>query len=94
LQGNWKFLTKNSSRKKCDHDNWKFKHGVDLLIPNETELELLSGTPLHTEADIVAASRGLIDRGVKAVIVTLGEKGCIYVNFEGFRVIRTGEFTP
>jgi ribokinase len=58
---------------------------VDLLIPNETELEFLSGTPLHTEADIVAASRRLIDRGVKEVIVTLGEKGCVYVNSELFR---------
>jgi ribokinase len=58
---------------------------VDLLIPNETELEFLSGDPLHTEADIVAAARRLIDRGVKEVIVTLGEKGCIYVNFEGSR---------
>jgi ribokinase len=58
---------------------------VDLLIPNETELEFLSGTPLHNEADIIAASRGLIDRGVKEVIVTLGEKGCMYVNSEGFQ---------
>jgi ribokinase len=58
---------------------------VDLLIPNETELELLSGASLHTEADIIAASRMLINRGVKEVIVTLGEQGCIYVDSEGFR---------
>jgi ribokinase len=55
---------------------------VDILIPNETELELLSGDPLHTEAEIIAAARKLINRGVKEVIVTLGAKGCIYVNFE------------
>jgi ribokinase len=65
---------------------------VDILIPNETELELLSGAALPTEDDIVAASRRLINRGVKEVIVTLGGRGCIYVNgehsraFEAYRV--------
>jgi ribokinase len=58
---------------------------VDILIPNETELELLSGASLHTETDIIAASRRLIDRGVQEVIVTLGEKGCMYVNSERSR---------
>jgi ribokinase len=58
---------------------------VDILIPNETELELLSGSALPTEADMIAAARQLINRGVKEVIVTLGEKGCIYVNSEGSR---------
>jgi ribokinase len=58
---------------------------VDILIPNETELELLSGASLHTETDIIAASRRLINRGVQEVIVTLGEKGCMYVNSERFR---------
>jgi ribokinase len=55
---------------------------VDILIPNETELGLLSGGPLHTEAEIIAAACKLIHRGVKEVIVTLGEKGCVYVNAE------------
>jgi ribokinase len=68
----------------CELDN-ALLSCVDLLIPNETELELLSGTPLHTETEIIAAARAMIQRGVQAVIVTLGEKGCIYVNSEGFR---------
>jgi ribokinase len=58
---------------------------VDILIPNETELELLSGASLQTEGDIITAARRLINRGVKEVIVTWGEQGCIYVNSEGFR---------
>jgi ribokinase len=75
----------------CELDDALLSY-VDILIPNETELELLSGTPLHTEADLVAASRRLINRGVKAVIVTLGEKGCLYINsghsrvFEAYKV--------
>jgi ribokinase len=59
---------------------------VDILIPNETELELLSGDLLHTEAEISAAARKLIKRGVKEVIVTLGAKGCIYVSSEHTRI--------
>lgn len=59
---------------------------VDILIPNETELELLSGAPLPTEAEIIAAARKLIHRGVKEVIVTLGAKGCIYVNSTRYRI--------
>jgi ribokinase len=53
---------------------------VDFLIPNETELELLSGMSIQNEAEIIAAARLMINRGVQAVIVTLGSKGCIYVN--------------
>jgi ribokinase len=58
---------------------------VDILIPNETELELLSGELLHTEPVIITAARKLITWGVQEVIVTLGEKGCVYVNSESFR---------
>jgi ribokinase len=59
---------------------------VDLLIPNETELEILSGLPVRNEAEIIAAARVMINRGVYDVIVTLGGKGCIYVNPQYFRI--------
>lgn len=58
---------------------------VDLLIPNELELEQLRGYPIQNEAELIAASREIIDRGVKHVIVTIGEKGCIYVNKNQYR---------
>jgi ribokinase len=61
---------------------------VDLLIPNETELELLSGLPVRDEAEITAAAQTMIKRGVKEVIVTIGEKGCVYVNPNGSQVFR------
>jgi ribokinase len=59
---------------------------VDLLIPNEAELEFLSGAPARTEVELSAAARRLLNRGAKAVIVTLGEKGCLYVNPEHVRI--------
>jgi ribokinase len=54
--------------------------GIDFLIPNETELELLSGMSIQNEAAIITAARVMIRRGAQTVIVTLGAKGCIYVN--------------
>ncbi|MEF9991552.1 MAG: ribokinase [Romboutsia sp.] len=53
---------------------------VDLLTPNETELEILSGVPINSEDDIVLAAKTMIDKGVKELIVTLGSKGSLYIN--------------
>ena len=58
---------------------------VDYLIPNETELELLSGVPVKTKEDILKACRKIMTKGVKKLIVTLGSKGAIYVDGEGSR---------
>jgi ribokinase len=59
---------------------------VDLLIPNETELEFLSGLPVRNETEIIVAAQTMIKRGVKEVIVTVGEKGCVYVNSKRSRI--------
>jgi ribokinase len=56
---------------------------VDYLIPNETELEILSGMPVKTKEDILLACRKMMEKGVKKLIVTLGSKGAIYVDSEG-----------
>lgn len=53
---------------------------VDLLTPNETELEILSGVDIQTEADIEKAAQIMINKGVKELIVTLGSKGSLYIN--------------
>lgn len=46
---------------------------VDIITPNEHEMMLLTGTE-----DPVEGSRILLDRGVGAVLVTLGKDGCLY----------------
>lgn len=55
---------------------------VDLLTPNETELEILSGVTINNEDDILKAAKIMIDKGVKELIVTLGSKGSLYINNE------------
>ncbi|MEA4987801.1 MAG: ribokinase [Anaerovorax sp.] len=52
---------------------------IDILTPNETELETLTGCETDAKDKIVKAARKLIGDGVGEVIVTLGEKGCIHV---------------
>lgn len=55
---------------------------VDLLTPNETELEIISGVSIETEEDIQKAAQVMIEKGVKELIVTLGSKGSLYINKE------------
>lgn len=48
---------------------------VDLLIPNETEAALLSGTTVSDDASASEALRKLETLGVKRTVVTLGHRG-------------------
>ena len=49
------------------------------LVPNQTELAILTGMPTETRAEVEAASRSLVAHGLKAVIVTLGADGALLV---------------
>jgi ribokinase len=55
---------------------------VDYLIPNETELSLLTGMDINDLPSAENAAKSLLGRGVKNVIVTLGRKGALIVNKE------------
>lgn len=55
---------------------------VDLLTPNETELEIISELKIENEDDIIKAASKVIEKGVKELIVTLGSKGSLYINEE------------
>ncbi|MBN9047177.1 MAG: ribokinase [Rhizobiales bacterium] len=48
---------------------------VTFLVPNESELAILSGMPTGTDEEIAAAARSLIHKGIRTVIVTLGGRG-------------------
>ena len=52
---------------------------VDIIKPNETEIQILSGIETKSKEDIIRAANILIDKGVKNVIVTLGKNGSILV---------------
>jgi ribokinase len=55
---------------------------ADFIIPNETELSLLTGMDVNDIPSAETAARVLLQRGAKHVIVTLGSKGALVVNKE------------
>jgi ribokinase len=55
----------------------------DIFCPNESETEILTGQPVTTLAQAEAAARVLLERGVRQVILTLGERGSLLVNADG-----------
>jgi len=67
---------------------------VDFLTPNETELEILSGTSIKDVASAKAAAVNLLIKGVKNIIITLGEKGALLVNENQEQLFPTRKVTP
>ena len=50
---------------------------ASFFVPNETELAILTGMPVETEAQIADAAHSLISLGVGTVIVTMGARGAL-----------------
>ncbi|MCS5422956.1 MULTISPECIES: ribokinase [Psychrilyobacter] len=61
---------------------------VDYLVPNETELELLSGMPADSQEEVLVAAKKLMDMGVKNLIVTMGKNGSVFVGKD--KVVKVG----
>ena len=51
---------------------------VDVLTPNQAEATALTGTDVTDAASAESAARALVQRGVRAVVVKLGEAGAFY----------------
>ena len=60
---------------------------ASFLMPNETELAILTRLPVESEAEVAAAAHSLVGRGFEAVIVTLGARGALIATPEGGRRI-------
>lgn len=58
--------------KKIDKELLKY---IDIIIPNETEAEVLTGVKINTVEDAQKASEVFLESGIKYAIITLGLKG-------------------
>lgn len=67
---------------------------VTFLVPNESELALLSGLPTETDEAIITAARSLIARGIRTVIVTLGGRGARVITSDEIVNIEPVKVTP
>lgn len=65
---------------------------VDMITPNETEAEILTGIHISTDGDAARAAAVLHDKGISNVLITLGSRGVWLSDnrqgqrIEGFRV--------
>lgn len=57
----------------------EFFHGFDIVKPNETEIQTLSGRKMETKIELVEGAKGLLGKGVDTVIITLGGDGALLV---------------
>jgi ribokinase len=60
---------------------------VDVLTPNETEAQILTGIEVTDEESARKAAENLLERGIKAVILTLGGKGFLLADSEEVRYV-------
>ncbi len=67
---------------------------VDFLVPNETELAILSGLAVGSEAEIETAARSLLAKGIGTVIVTMGARGAMLLTADGVKRIAPVRVTP
>ena len=58
---------------------------TDIIVPNETEVELLTGIKVNGLRGAEEASRHLSEMGVKIVIITLGKDGAFLFDHSGAR---------
>lgn len=56
---------------------------LDMFVPNETELEILTKQSVDSFKQIEKAALSLVESGVKTVIVTMGSKGALLVDKNG-----------
>ena len=62
---------------KINDDDFKL---IDFFTPNETEAEFYLNKKIETSEDIKNAANELLKKGIKNVIITLGEKGIYFAN--------------
>lgn len=56
---------------------------LDYFVPNETEAETITGSPVKTIADAKHCAEKLVASGIRRVIITLGANGSLLATREG-----------
>ncbi len=51
---------------------------IDILTPNESECEIITGISIKSVSDAENAVRYLMDKKIKQVVITLGSQGVVY----------------
>jgi len=60
---------------------------VDLLCPNESEAEALTGIHVKSETDAIQAAAKLQSCGAKSVVITMGDQGALLLDEAGNQMV-------
>lgn len=60
----------------------------DFFVPNETELEILTGMPVDNMEAIYQAGYHLLNKGLKNLIITLGQQGSLWMTKENTQLVK------
>lgn len=60
----------------------EFLRNIDIITPNETEAQILTGITVNSDAEANLASQVLHEKGIEIVIITLGKRGA-WVSVKG-----------
>jgi ribokinase len=60
---------------------------ADYFIPNESEAEVITGMPVRSLKDAKECADYLLGQGLRRVVLTLGERGCLLAGPEGMELI-------
>ena len=55
---------------------------IDFFTPNETEASFYFNKPVKNEDDCKVAGKYFLEKGVKNILITLGERGCYFKNID------------
>lgn len=61
--------------------------GADYFIPNESEAQTITGMPVHTDEEAKKCAQFLLEKGMRRVILTLGERGCLWAGAGGMELV-------
>lgn len=76
------FILNPAPARVLPEEIWEY---VDYLTPNVPELESLTGLTTRGADSVGQAANRLMERGVRSVIVTMGDKGVLLVDRDGSR---------
>ena len=71
----------------AQHVDFELLRGVDYFIPNESEAQTITGMTVHSADDAKKCAQFLLEKGVRRVIITLGERGCFVAGEDGMELI-------
>jgi ribokinase len=60
---------------------------IDILTPNETEAQALTGIKVENEADALRAAHAFFSKGIRQVVITLGGMGAFAADGERYELL-------